>query len=108
MKVGIDLVQINEFKKRMINIRLETVFSSVELSQNKNPENLAGVFAAKEAFFKAIGEKKDWLDVWVDKNREGKPSLYSNLLKENQSLEVSISHSGDYATAVVLLNENTD
>lgn len=101
--VGIDIINLSEFKKRFENISLDRVFLSVELLQNSKPENLAGIFAAKEAFFKAIGAKENWLDVWIEKDSLGKPSLSSNLLKKNQKAQVSISHAGEYAVAIVFL-----
>lgn len=106
--VGIDLVYLPEFEKKLKTLNLEKIFSSFELSQNKTSESLAGIFAAKEAFFKAIGKKEDWLSVWIEKNSttisgQGKPQLYSTLVKNDQRAEVSISHSGDYAIAIVIL-----
>jgi len=100
--LGIDLVFLPEFEKRLRNLELEKIFLSHELVQNKSLESLAGVFAAKEAFFKAIGSKEDWLDVWVEKTAEGKPFLRSTLA-QNKNTELSISHSGDYVIAVVIL-----
>ena len=100
--LGIDLVYLPEFEKKLKNLELEKIFLSHELIQNKSPESLAGVFAAKEAFFKAIGSKEDWLDVWVEKTAEGKPLLRSTLV-QNKNTELSISHSGDYVIAVVIL-----
>lgn len=99
--LGIDIVYLPEFKTKMKNYPLEKVFSPFELSQNKSQESLAGIFAAKEAFFKAIGKKEDWLSVWIEKNKDGKPEIKSVLLKNNQKVEVSISHAGDYAVAIV-------
>ena len=100
--LGIDLVYLPEFEKKLKNLELEKIFLSHELIQNKSPESLAGVFADKEAFFKAIGSKEDWLDVWVEKTAEGKPLLRSTLV-QNKKSELSISHSGDYVIAVVIL-----
>ena len=68
--LGIDIVYLPEFEKKLKNFSLEKVFLPHELSQNKSQENLAGIFAAKEAFFKAIGVKKNWLDVWIEKKKE--------------------------------------
>ena len=96
------MVFLPEFEKRLRNLELEKIFLSHELVQNKSLESLAGVFAAKEAFFKAIGSKEDWLDVWVEKTAEGKPLLRSTLV-QNKKSELSISHSGDYVIAVVIL-----
>lgn len=100
---GIDLVYLPEFEAKMKNLSMEKVFLSSELSENKTTESLAGIFAAKEAFFKAIGRKEDWLTVWIEKTREGKPQLKSLLLDEGKKTEVSISHAGDYAVAIVIL-----
>ena len=117
--VGIDLVYLPEFEKKLKTLDLSKVFLPHELSQNKSVESLAGIFAAKEAFFKAIGKKEDWLSVWIEKNpsapfghtqgkgsgqvQSGKPKLYSTLISQEQKPEVSISHAGDYAIAIVIL-----
>jgi holo-[acyl-carrier protein] synthase len=98
--LGVDIVYLPEFEKKLKNLSLEKVFLSSELSQNESSESLAGVFAAKEAFFKAVGDKKNWLDVWIEKSEKGKPFLKSVLLQK-QKVELSISHAGDYVIAVV-------
>jgi len=100
--LGTDLVYLPEFEKKLKNLELEKIFLSHELAQNKSLESLAGVFAAKEAFFKAIGSKEDWLDVWVEKTAKGQP-LIKSTLSQNKKTELSISHSGDYVLAVVIL-----
>ncbi|MBI4096773.1 MAG: 4'-phosphopantetheinyl transferase superfamily protein [Candidatus Levybacteria bacterium] len=102
--LGIDLVYLPEFKEKLKNLSLEKVFLPHELSQNKSQESLAGIFAVKEAFFKAIGVKKNWLDVWIEKTKEGKPFVKSVLI-QNQKAEVSISHAGDYAIAIVMIED---
>lgn len=101
--LGIDIVYLPEFEKKIKNLSLEKVFLDIELSQNKTAESLAGIFAGKEAFFKAIGKKEDWLSVWIEKTREGKPEIKSLLIKSNQGAEVSISHAGEYAIAAVVI-----
>ncbi len=103
--LGIDIVYLPEFEKKLKNLSMDKVFLSNELSQNKSSESLAGIFAAKEAFFKAIGSKMSWLDVWIEKTKEGKPFIKSVLIKENQKTEVSISHAGDYVIAVVIIRD---
>jgi phosphopantetheine--protein transferase-like protein len=100
--IGIDIVYLPEFEKKLKNLSLEKVFLSQELSQNKSSESLAGIFAAKEAFFKAIGAKRDWLDVWIEKTGKGKP-LIKSVFAKNKKAELSISHAGDYVIAVVIL-----
>ena len=101
--LGIDLVYLPEFEKKLKNLSLEKVFLPHELSQNKSRESLAGIFAAKEAFFKAIGKKENWLEVWIEKEESGRPVIYSDLVPPTTKKEVSISHGGDYAIAVVLI-----
>ena len=103
--LGIDIVYLPEFKTKLKTLDLGKIFSETELEQNKNEESLAGIFAAKEAFFKAIGKKEDWLSVWIEKNKAGKPELKSTLINSNQKVEVSISHAGDYAIAIVMIKD---
>lgn len=103
--IGIDSVYLPEFKTKIKNIPLTNIFLPIELSQNHTLESLAGIFAAKEAFFKAIGRKEDWLSVWIEKAKEGKPQLKTLLINNSQSLDVSISHSGDYAVAIVMIKD---
>ncbi len=100
--IGIDLVFIPEFKKRIENIDLNTIFLESEIRENPQIESLAGIFAAKEAFFKATGRKENWLDVWIEKEPSGKPVLQSVLLDKKRA-EVSIAHSGDYAIAIAII-----
>ncbi len=98
------MVQISDFRRRFsTDDLLAKVFSSDELKNSKQAENLAAIFAAKEAFFKAVGRKADWLDVWVEKSQTGEPELKSVLLNGGRA-QVSLSHSGDYATAVVIID----
>lgn len=103
--IGIDIVYLPEFEKKIENSPLEKVFLSHELSQNKTIESLAGIFAAKEACFKAIGRKEDWLSVWIEKDKNGKPQLKTLLLDKTKKIETSISHSGEYAIAIVMIKD---
>ena len=99
--VGIDIIYVPRLKK-LAESALERIFLDSELSDSR-PEHLAGIWAAKEAFFKALGRKVDWLAVWIEHDTDGKPKLQSTLLRPNQRAEVSISHDGDYAVAEVIL-----
>jgi len=99
--VGIDIVYIPRFKTLAAGT-LEHIFLPTEFKEAK-PEHLAGLMAAKEAFFKALGRKDDWQAVWVEYTPSGKPELRSSLLNPDQQVEVSISHDGDYAIAQVIL-----
>lgn len=105
MKIGIDLVFIPDFQKRFDNIDPKTVFHEVELSQNPKVESLAGIFAVKEAFFKALGRNGNMQSIWIEKKETGQPILQSTLLKKSQAVQISISHDGEYATAIVIIYE---
>lgn len=104
MTIGIDLVYIKDFKQRLEGKEiLEKIFLKSELAIMTNLQKSAGFFAAKEAFMKAFGKKIDWLDVWIELLSSGKPTIHCSQLDNNQKAEVSISHDGDYATAVVTI-----
>jgi phosphopantetheine--protein transferase-like protein len=104
MAIGIDLVYIKDFKQRLEKEGIiEKVFLKSELAIMSNLQKSAGIFAAKEAFMKAFGKKIDWLDVWIELLPSGKPTIHCNYLNKNQKAELSISHDGDYATAIVII-----
>ena len=98
MKIGNDIVQI----KRIANLDDKTknkIFHKSELTRNKKPENLAGIFAAKEACKKVFNDL-DWLDIEIKKKKNGKPTLEIN--KQIENYDLSISHDGGFAIAVVV------
>ncbi|MBI5733601.1 MAG: holo-ACP synthase [Candidatus Kerfeldbacteria bacterium] len=105
INIGTDLVYIPKFKN-LDRAALEKIFNIDELEDSRI-EHLAGIFAAKEAFFKALGKKINWLDVLITKNVDGQPKLVYQPLTNNSLVSVSISHDGDYAlAAVVIIKDN--
>jgi holo-[acyl-carrier protein] synthase len=103
MKVGIDITKNDKIKKLMEDERaFKKVFTDYELTYTKGcPVRLAGRFAVKEAFFKAIGKKVDWLDVEIRNREGGEPYLlYKNI--EQSDISLSISHEDDYSVAIVI------
>ena len=109
MKTGVDIVYIPRFERLMENEGfVKKVFHASEC-RNYKAEHLAGKFAAKEAFFKAIGKRHNWLTVEIKNKRTGKPMLViSDGLKEKYNIsdiDISISHDKDYAIATVMINE---
>ena len=67
-------------------------------------EHLAGIIAAKEAFFKALGKVPKFREVQIRHDPAGKPTLVvPPTLHTFSSCDVSISHDGDYAVAFVVL-----
>ena len=102
MKIGIDLVKISRIEKLLENKNaFLKIFNNSEF--NDNVESLAGRLAVKEAYFKAIGQKIDWLELEIKNKETGQPVLFLNN-KKLENIAISISHDGDYAVGVVLLN----
>jgi holo-[acyl-carrier protein] synthase len=117
--IGIDIIDI----KRIKNIAekygdkfFTRLFTDNEIkyckSFSKSELHFAGRFAAKEAYSKALGTgiSKDfgWKDIEILNDERGKP--YINKIKINQFskyiFNISISHTDDYACAVVICEES--
>jgi holo-[acyl-carrier protein] synthase len=110
---GIDIIEVERVKRIAEKSPrfLEKIFTSGEIGyclKKKNKyQHLAARFAAKEAFFKAIGKRINWTDVELFNLSSGKPELKIKN-KERFRIEkahVSISHLKDYAVAAVILEE---
>jgi len=112
--IGIDMIEIARVKRLAEkNSRfLERIFTSREAEYCLRKKNkylhLAARFAAKEAFFKAIGKRIVWRDVELINLPSGKPQLE---IKQKEQfavdrVHVSISHLADYALAVVVLEKD--
>jgi phosphopantetheine--protein transferase-like protein len=98
--VGIDLVYLPEFQKQLEiggDHFLTRTFTLKELV-NRQPEHLAGLWAAKEAVMKAAALKPGyWKEIVIEIQPNGSRLAR---LPSGMTLEVSISHHGDYAIAV--------
>lgn len=117
--VGTDIIEIKRIAKSCENKRfIERVYSKKELSffsKKKNPfESYAGNWAAKESFGKALGtgvRDFELTNVSCLRDEMGCPylELTGNALeiasKNNLDFSVSISHTKEYATAVVIAFE---
>jgi len=110
---GTDIEEVARFKKAIRNRTfLLRTFSKneIEYCQAKgSPErHFAGVFAAKEAAYKAIQQlhptKVSLLTLEILHRRSGLPYLRisSSTLRQHLRINVSISHSNNYAVAVAL------
>ncbi|MGE0398237.1 MAG: holo-ACP synthase [Kofleriaceae bacterium] len=113
--VGIDLVEMTEFRSVLRASVAQLVFSAQELAACKGRHRiprLAARFAAKEAVFKAIGtgwaDGMSLRDVEVVAAASGAPRLVLRgetrrcVRAMGGRLHLSLSHAGDYATAVVV------
>lgn len=123
---GIDVVEIERIKKQLKDSGerfYSYLFTRDEIEYCTEPANLhvqsqrfGGRFAAKEAFFKALGtgwrDGLSWKDVEVKNDDLGKPGL----ILKNKALEmvneasviniqISISHGKELATSIVILEK---
>ncbi len=109
MRVGIDIVEVSRiadmmerFGDRFVDKVLTPEEAAYVSGRRRKAESLAGRFAAKEAFVKALGRKLPWRDVEIVM-RDGKPLI---LCKGRPFTGVSISHERNYAVAVVVMEED--
>ena len=119
--IGTDIAEVPRIAKSIETIGFkEKVFSKTEIEycekQKNKAENYAARFAAKEAFFKALGTgwrgamKFSYVEVVND--ALGKPNI--NLLGEAEkilneknikTIHISLSHTTQMATATVILED---
>lgn len=108
LKTGIDIVHIPRIERLIENkSAINKIFSKKEL-KIPTPEHLAGIFALKEAFFKALKIKPKWLMIEITNKSNGEPKInISNELNINPiNISYSISHENEYAIAnVTILKE---
>jgi holo-[acyl-carrier protein] synthase len=103
--IGCDIVKISRIKKILNEKTIyEKIFHKSELEYFES-RHLAGIFAGKEATFKALGLKHDqWLDIEIKSDISGKPKIkLSSKLRSRKiiSIDLSISHEDEYAIAIV-------
>ncbi len=112
--IGIDIIEIERIKTAVEKHGrdfLSKIFTRRELDYCrgrtiKYPE-LAVRFAAKEAYAKAIGTGIagiGWKSIEVVNERSGKPNLAIKN-KIDRKVQVSLSHSRDYAVAAVYVEK---
>lgn len=117
--LGNDIVEIERIQKAIErNPRFrDRVFTEREIEAVKDKKDpypsFAGRFAAKEAVSKAFGTGVRGFkltDIEILPDELGKPQVYlsGGLKKEYEGyrVEISISHSREYATAVAILLQN--
>lgn len=101
---GVDIIYIPDIQNILNDEqKLKKFFDASELTTT-TAEHLAGIIAAKEAFFKAIGQIPRFREVQIAYEKSNKPRLVvSPELQQYESSDVSISHDKDYAIAFVVL-----
>ena len=117
--IGNDIIEIERIEKAISKESFkDKIYTQRELENIKKrgnrAETYAGVFSAKEAISKAIGtgvREFSLIDLEILNDDLGKPYVVvSEKLdkiikskKENYQIEISISHSKKYATAVAMV-----
>jgi holo-[acyl-carrier protein] synthase len=122
LRVGIDMVRISRIRESVEQFGekfLSRIFTPREVayavsSPACRDERLAARFAAKEAAMKALrltDRGIPWTDVEVAREPSGECSLalHGQALQHcgRYELALSLSHEGDYATAVVMVQRAT-
>lgn len=119
---GNDIIQISRVKNSIEQVGetfLKRVYTDEEIEYCESRrmckfQSYAARFAAKEAMYKAISpdtsEDVEWKNIEVKRFENGKPyiELHGKLgeiaeEKEIKSIDLSLSHDGDYAMATVVL-----
>ena len=103
--IGIDLVHVPEFARQLQNggqTFLARAFNNSEL-KDESAEHLAGLWAAKEAIFKAADKQpKTFTAIKIHEAENGKPT--GEL--DGVFYHISIAHHGEYADAVAQKGEH--
>lgn len=116
--VGVDIVDIARFETKLSSNPglLERLFAPAERASEADLKiaTLAGKFAAKEAFIKAVGSGigMNWQDVRIVKDANGKPGFELSGATADIAVEagiarlhLSIAHDGGMAIAYVIAEE---
>jgi len=111
---GVDITEVRRLRQAMEkwgDYFLKRVFTKEELENAKTRgslyQHLAGRFAAKEAVFKALGNKGlTWQDVEILNDEAGRPLCrILNGKAKNIDVHISISHVKNYAVASAIITK---
>ena len=107
--IGVDVVDLERF----IGLCKNPKFILKYFKSSDRPETLAGRFAAGEALFKALGDKNfyKWQNFEIAHHENGAPYFvfFAELLDylEFKKVHLSISHAGNYACAMVVIESGS-
>jgi holo-[acyl-carrier protein] synthase len=115
--IGIDIIEIARIEQAILRWQdsfLRRIYTEAEIEHCHKPGSLAARFAAKEALMKALGPFNHglhWTDIEILSDKDGVPfvQLHGTALEKSQEagisdISVSLSHSKEYATAIVIGN----
>lgn len=112
---GVDITEVRRLRQAVEkwgNDFLSRIFTVKELQNAKLRasyfQHLAGRFAAKEAVFKAVGEKTlGWKDIQILNDKDGKPYCeFLNSKGNKLEVHISISHVKTYAVASAIVTKS--
>ena len=107
IKIGIDIVVISRIEKLIKKYGLNLKFLNEDEKYTNKAESIAGIFAAKEAFSKAIGsgigKEFSFKDISILKDKKGKPFIKLNSPIPIKNSDISITHDGGFAIAAVIV-----
>lgn len=111
MRIGVDIEEVRRFLLKRDDAFLSHAFTEAEMEyaySRKNPAmHLCGFFCAKEALLKAICPTSLLLrEIEVRHEKNGRPAIFilkkdAKLRRTLKTLDVSISHTENYAIAFV-------
>jgi len=113
---GVDITEVRRLRQAIEKWGdgfLKRVFTPKEIKNARAHisfyQHLAGRFAAKEAVFKALGDKDlGWQDVEIINDGDGRPHcVILNNRGKNVDVHISISHVKSYATAFAIITQKT-
>jgi holo-[acyl-carrier protein] synthase len=114
--IGIDITVISRIQKmidRFGTKALNKFLSKKEIKLVSSTSSYAGFWAAKEAASKALGtgisKHCSFKDIKITKEPSGQPIIkYKKHIRKQYNIKsssLSISHDGDFAIAVVVINK---
>lgn len=123
---GTDIIEVQRIKEAILITKgfKEKIFTDIEIDvgekkgEKSKYEYYAGRFAAKEAIYKAMSNIKNDFCFWNveiidDKENKNRPvikfldnELYNMNKTKQITVDVSISHIKEYATAMAIVKDN--
>jgi holo-[acyl-carrier protein] synthase len=112
--IGTDIVELSRVEQVGLDRLIKKILTQSEqsllpLKQKRKVEFVAGRFAAKEAISKAlgtgIGASFAFQDVSILSDSLGAPQAIWKNAENSPTIHLSISHSEDYAVAMVILEK---
>ena len=108
---GVDIVEISRIRSAVDSWGdkfLTRILNDEEIAYARSHavpyQHYAGRFAAKEAIYKALGNKAlTWKNITIINSSEGKPESHIQGLAQDHRVHLSISHSKYYAIASAIV-----